>query len=247
MSRIVCHFSCGAASAVATKLALSSDWGGDEIVVCYAETGSEDYDNARFFADCEKWFGVSVTRLKSQKFRDTWEVWEKRRYISGISGAPCTGELKIIPQLDFQRQDDIHVFGYTADSNDIRRVEAFKENWPDLRVETPLIDRGINKAACLAMILSAGIAPPRTYEMGFPNANCIPCCKAQSPSYWALVRKEFPDQFERMTQISRRLGAKLARIDGERIFIDEVPLDHKVTQAIAPECDFLCQLAEMDL
>jgi hypothetical protein len=114
-------------------------------------------------------------------------------------------------------------------------------------IQTPLIERGLSKAACLAMVISAGIKPPRVYEMSFPNANCIPCCKAQSPSYWALVRKEYPIEFKRMTDLSRRLGAKLAVLKDERVFVDEIPLDHPVTNAIAPECDMLCHLAEQEL
>lgn len=244
MPRTVCHFSCGAASAVATKLALASN---HDAIAVYAETGAEDSDNLRFLADCEKWFGISVIRLKNPKFRDTWDVWEKRKYIAGVAGAPCTGELKISPRLAFQKPDDIHIFGYTADSNDIRRAEAFRENWPDLQIRTPLIDKGINKAACLSMILKAGIEPPRTYAMGFPNANCIPCCKAQSPDYWALVRREYPMQFKRMDDLSRKLGAKLVKIKGERVFVGDIPEDWPVTEPIAPECDFLCQMAEQDI
>lgn len=246
MPRIVCHFSCGAASAVATKLTLSEFTDAD-VVACYAETGAEDADNIRFLQDCEKWLSLTVTRIKNPKFADTWDVWETRKYISGIKGAPCTGELKINPRLEFQKPDDIHVFGYTADSNDIRRADAFRENWPDLHIETPLIDKGINKAACLVMIISAGIEPPRTYAMGFPNANCIPCCKAQSPDYWALVRKEYPIQFNRMDILSRKLGAKLARVKGERVFVGDIPKNWPTTKAISPECDFLCQMAEQDM
>lgn len=239
MSRVVSWFSCGAASAVATKL-IKPD------VIAYCDTGSEDADNERFMLDCEKWFDQPVTRLQNRKYKDTWTLWEKRKYLSGHDGAPCTGELKIQPRLEFQRVDDIHVFGYTADASDVRRAQAMRENWPELNISTPLIDRGITKAACLAMILSAGIQPPRVYAMGFPNANCIPCVKATSPSYWALVRKEFPVEFHRMAEMSRRFGARLTRINDERMFIDEIPADQQVTEAIAPECDFLCHLAEQD-
>jgi hypothetical protein len=240
MSRLVSWFSCGAASAVATKL-LAPD------VIAYCDTGSEDEDNARFMGECQSWFGKDITILKSEKYADTWDVWERRKYIAGIEGAPCTGELKIAPRLAFQQPDDVHVFGYTADSSDIKRAETLREHWPDLRIVTPLIDRGITKAACLAMLLQAKIKPPRVYELGFPNANCIPCCKATSPDYWALVRKEYPIQFHRMADLSRRLDVRLTRIAGERAYIDEIPADHPTTQPIAPECDFLCQLAEMDM
>lgn len=240
VSRVVSWFSAGAASAVATKL-VNPD------VIAYCETGSEHEDNARFLTDCEAWFGKVVTRLRNPKFADTWAVWEARKYISGIDGAPCTSELKIAPRLAFQLPDDVHVFGYTADSGDVALANTLRENWPDLNVQTPLIDRGLNKAACLAMLEHAGIRPPLVYSLGFPNANCIPCCKATSPAYWALVRKEFPLQFHRMAKLSRKLGARLARVEGERVFIDEVPVDQTTMEPLAPDCDFLCALAEQGL
>jgi len=241
--RTVSWFSCGAASAVATKL-MNPD------VIAYCETGSEDIDNARFMRDCEVWFGKEITILKSEKFSSTWDIWEQKNYISNPDGAPCTGILKIEPRLAWERPDDIHIFGYTADKLDVRRAEALRENWPDLAVKTPLIESGLTKASCLAMIENAGIKPPRVYAMGFPNANCIPCCKATSPAYWALVRKEFPVEFERMAKLSRKVGtdgARLTRINNVRIFIDEIPLDHPTTEPLAPECDFLCALAEQEL
>ena len=240
MPRRIAHFSCGAASAVATKLSKPD-------VIWYAATGSEDPDNARFMSDCAAWFAQPITVLSNPKYADTWAVWEGRRYISGIAGAPCTSELKVAPRVAAQRPDDIHIFGYTADASDIRRAESLRENWPDMAIETPLIDRGIDKSACLALLTSAGIDPPKTYAMGFPNANCIPCCKAQSPAYWALIRRHYPAQFARMAELSRRLGVTLTRLSGERAYVDEIPMDHPVTDPIAPACDMLCQLAEIDI
>jgi hypothetical protein len=240
MNRRVSWFSCGAASAVATKLSQPD-------VIAYCETGSEDEDNARFLIDCEAWFSQKVTHLKNPKFKDTWAVWEWKQYLSGIQGAPCTKYLKVFPRLEFQRPDDIHIFGYTSDNDDVRRATALRDNYPELTIETPLIDRGITKAGCLAMIQRAQIDPPRVYALGFKNANCKTCVKATSPAYWALVRKEFPEDFERMVEISRRLGVRLTRIKGTRVFIDEIPMDHKTTNPIAPECDFLCQMFEGEL
>jgi hypothetical protein len=236
----ICWFSCGAASAIATKLSKPD-------VIAYCETGSEHPDNKRFMADCEKWFGQKITILQNPKFKDTWAVWEARKYISGIAGAPCTSELKVKPRLEFQKPDDVHIFGYTADADDVRRAEALRENWPELDTEYPLIDRGLTKAACLAMLEDAGIQPPLTYAQGFPNANCLPCCKATSPAYWALVRWYYPNEFSRMAKLSRKLGARLARVDGERVFIDEISEKQKMTQPLAPDCDFLCALAEQEM
>lgn len=244
MSRTICWFSCGAASAVATKLTLKDT---PDAIVAYCETGAEHPDNERFLKDCEDWFGKEVTRIKSEQYASTWDVWEKRRYLAGISGAPCTSELKFIPRLNFQLPSDTHVFGYTYDYSDQARARRMLNTYPDMKQRHPLIDWQLDKRACLAMIMNAGIEPPIMYALGFQNNNCIPCVKATSPSYWALVRKQFPAEFERMVKLSRELGVRLTRIKGERSFIDEIPADHPTTDPIAPACDFLCQFAEQEM
>lgn len=241
--RTVCWFSCGAASAIATCLTLRKR----QVSIAYCETGAEHSDNARFMVDCELWFGQQVDRIHSEKYMDTWDVWFKRRYLAGVEGASCTVELKIVPRLAYQRPDDIHVFGYTCDAADMTRAQRFRDNYPELSVEFPLIDRGLTKAACLAMIKDAGIALPALYGLGFHNNNCLPCVKATSPAYWALVRKNFPDRFERMAALARELNVRLCRIDDKRAFIDEIPVDQETTNPIVPSCDFLCHIAETSI
>jgi hypothetical protein len=197
--------------------------------------------------DCEKWFGKDVTRIKSEQYASTWDVWEKRRYLAGVSGAPCTSELKFIPRLNFQMPSDTHTFGYTNDKSDVTRAKRMLNTYPDMKQRHPLIEYKLDKQSCLAMIINAGIEPPVMYALGFQNNNCIPCVKATSPSYWALVRKQFPAEFERMVNLSRELNVKLTRIKGERAFIDDIPADHPTTDPIAPACDFLCQFAESEI
>lgn len=213
----------------------------------YCETGAEHEDNKRFLLDCERWFERRVIRIKSDKYADTWDVWEKRRYLAGIEGALCTTEMKVKPRLAFQRPTDIHVFGYTSDAADAARADRLRANYPELEIRTPLIERGITKAACLNMIQRAGIALPPLYALGFQNNNCLPCVKATSPAYWALIRKHFPEKFDRMAKLSRELDVRLCRVGGERSFIDEIPSDQDTTNPIQPSCDFLCHLAEMDM
>ena len=244
MVRTVCWFSAGAASAVATQLVLRAD---PTAVPVYCETGAEHPDNGRFIADCEAWFGRPVERIRSDRYADTWDVFEKRRYLAGIDGALCTVELKVMPRLAWQMPTDIHVFGYTADGPDVARAKRLRDTYFEMQIRTPLIDRGLNKEACLAMIERAGIALPPMYALGFQNNNCIPCVKATSPAYWALVRQQFPEQFARMAKLSRDLDVRLCRINDERRFIDEIPADHPTTNPIAPACDFLCHIAEQDL
>lgn len=242
--RIISWFSCGAASAIATKLTLS-DY--PEAIPVYCETGQEHEDSKRFMADCVCWFNNQITCIRSEEYSDTWDVWEKTRWLAGIDGARCTTELKVKPRLDFQRPDDIHVFGYTADAADKKRADRLRDTYPELTIWTPLIDKGITKYSTLAMLENAAIDIPVPYRLGFHNNNCKTCVKATSPDYWALVRRSYPEDFNRMAKLSRQLAVRLTRINGERIFIDEIPVDHPTTNPIAPSCDFLCHLAEQDI
>lgn len=245
MSRVIAWFSSGAASAVMTKLALADD---PSVLPVMCDLGdSEDADNKRFAAACEQWFGKPITYIKSAKYANIDEVFEARKYHAGIAGAPCTGELKVAPRLDWQLPSDLHLWGYTADASDVARFKRMLLTYPQMRQRAPLIERGITKDACHAILERANIKRPRIYDMGFPNGNCIGCVKATSPDYWALVRLHFPEVFARRAEQSRRFGSRLARINDERIFIDEIPRDWPVTKATVPACDFLCHIAEQDL
>lgn len=242
--RTVVWFSCGAASAVTGKIA-SAEF--PNVHLAYCQTNAEHPDNERFLNDCERWIGLPVERLQSKKYRDTWHVWEKNRYLAGIKGAPCTRELKVEPRLAWQRPDDLHLFGYTRDSEDMERAERLRESYPEMEMRFPLIEKYITKANTLALIDGAGIKLPPMYALGFQNNNCIPCPKATSPAYYALIRQHFPAEFNRMAALSRKLGVRLCRIKGKRSFIDEIPDDQPTIDPIQPACDLLCQAVEAEL
>ncbi len=221
-------------------------WQNPESIIVRCETSNEDPDNYRFESDIMRLLNRTMTLLKSDEYESVWDVWQKRRYMSGIKGAPCTAEMKVAPRLAFQRPTDKHVFGYTADAEDVERFERIKANYPELSVSVPLIEQGVTKVACLALVERWGVALPRSYAMGFPNANCLGtgCVKATSPDYWSLYRFQFPQQFARTAAYAREIGCRLTRINNVRIFIDEIPADWPMTNPIVPACDFLCHLAD---
>lgn len=240
MRRVV-NFSCGAASAVAAKLAVETY--GDACVVVYADTmATEHGDNARFFADVERWIGRRIRKVRSEKYATVDEVFEKRRYMVGLKGAACTTQMKKLPLDAFRSPEDILILGFTADEQ--KRADDLEERNPSLRLEWLLIDRGITKAECLARLTSAGIALPAMYLLGFDHNNCKGCVKSQSAGYWNRTRRLFPEVFERRARQSRALNLQLVRLGGgdrKRLFLDELPLN-----ADAPddeiECGPVCQM-----
>lgn len=242
--RVVCRFSCGAASAVATKLALKK-YGHARVEITYSDAGSEHPDNKRFLADCERWFGKSVAVLRSDKYADTWAVWEGERFIASRFGAPCTGLLKREPAYSFERPDDILVMGYTAGEE--KRADRIRKQNFERTIETPLIEAGLRKVDCLAMIERAGIELPAMYRLGFQNNNCIGCPKG-GRGYWNMIRKHFPEQFERMAKLQRTLNTNFwQEPDGSGLFLDQLDPNRGV-QHDEPtiECGVVCDSTELD-
>ncbi len=243
--RVLIWWSTGAASYVAAKLALRQH---PDALLVRCDTDNEDVDNYRFEADACRRLNRDITTIRSTEYRSVWDVWTRRKFIAGRKGAPCTSEMKVAPRLAFQRPHDLHVFGYTADRLDALRYKRMTETFFELHTWAPLIDNGVTKFGALAIVERDGLELPRSYAMGFPNANCLEtgCGKATDPKYWALFRYHFPHRFDRTAALSRQLGARLTRIDGERRFIDEIPADHPMLDPIVPACDFLCAATDWD-
>lgn len=237
MQRFVVWFSCGAASAVAAKLAVEKY--GSKCRIVYCDTlVSEHPDNARFGADVERWVGKEIEVVRSSKYASIDEVFEKRRYMAGIKGAICTTEMKKIPREAWQREDDTHIFGYTVEEQ--RRADNFENNNPGMSLEWLLIDAGVTKEDCLRLLREAGIALPAMYSLGFEHNNCIGCVKSASTGYWNRVRRLFPEVFEKRVRQSRLLGVKLIKVKNERRFLDELPPDETDPDDDI-ECGPVCQ------
>lgn len=209
-------------------------------------------DSHRFINDLEQWYGKEIIRIRSERYATIDEVFEHRRYLSGMNGAPCTGEMKFAPRLDYQLPSDTHFWGYTADKLDAARSKRMLADYPLLKQCSPLVEMGLTKRDTHAILRQHGVKRPYVYDIGMPNGNCIGCVKSSSPNYWALIRKEFPEVFARRNEQCRRFGARLVILrqekgpDGKRHnvrgFLDQIPLDQptKVRGAGFGGCGFHC-------
>ena len=239
--RIVCWFSCGAASAVATKLAIAENAGKLPVIVAYTEVVEEHSDNKRFLADCEKWFGQKIVILGNDYYqRSIYETF-KTSAMNIRGAAPCTRVLKKQVRERFEQVGDRQVFGYTAEEQ--QRYDRFIDANNDVDIWVPLIERGLGKEDCLAMLRNANIELPEMYKLGYHNNNCIGCVKG-GMGYWNKIRVDFPEQFDRM--------AKLERFKKQTIFkdryLDELkPTDGNYPQEQSIECSIFCQMAEQDI
>mgnify|MGYP001200090476 FL=1 len=244
MKMIAVWFSCGAASAVAAYKTIEKYKDTHTIRIINNPVIEEDSDNIRFLKDVEKWLGVKVETARNPKFPDNSavSVWDKRKFMSGVAGAPCTTELKKNARYLWEKENkpDYHVLGFTFD--EVKRHERFIISERD-NVIPVLIDHRITKSDCYQILQEQGIQLPRVYTQGYPNANCIGCVKATSPTYWNHVREKHESVFNERAKQSRKLGAKLVRHKGERIFLDELPTDAKgrPMKNMDFECGIFCE------
>lgn len=234
MSRVISWFSCGAASAVATKLMIEKY---PQTQVVRIVIDNEHQDNWRFADDCAEWFGRPILELRSAKHKDCWSVWEKERWLNGPGGAKCTVELKKKVRRDFQLHDDVQAFGFTFDEKE-RAKHLIENNLELFRLSKyPLIARKITKEKCFSILYDAGIELPWAYRIGFGNANCIGCVKG-GMGYWNHVRKVAPDVFQRMSLLEREIEASC--INGK--YLDELlPHEGKHESLLLPGCGFFCE------
>lgn len=217
--RVVAWFSCGATSAVATKLAIAR-WG-ERVEVVRIRLGREHEDNDRFADDCAKWFGRPITEIGSHRYKDHFEVALGERYINGPDGAKCSALLKRAVRENFQSFDDIQVFGFDADEEiSQHRARDFRLHHPEIMCVTPLLDEGLGKSDCLAMVERAGIALPTMYLLGYGNNNCKVCWKG-GMGYMNKARVDFPEDFAEAARIERIVGRSAIRTktDGQ-VFLD---------------------------
>ena len=251
--RILAQFSCGAASAVATKLALAEH--GAAVHILNAFIQEEHPDNRRFADDCERWFGRPITTVRDTKYdASAINVFERVGYIKGRNGAACTSRIKRGLLREYERPGDVLVLGYTAEEQ--HRLDDWREQWPDRPIIAPLIDRGLTKEDCKAMVMRAGIELPAMYRLGYDNANCIGCVKG-GHGYFRAIREDFPDQFNRLAQAEDKvfslhgqealiLRHRSGPLAGQRFRLRELPAGKAHRGEPLPSCGLFCELAEQE-
>lgn len=242
---IVVWFSCGAASAVAAMKTISTYGNMCNVRVVNNYVKQEHEDNRRFLRDIESLLGIEIEIAVSSMYPagDCVEVWEDRKYMGGVKGAPCTTFLKKKARQEWEsvNHHDWLVLGFT--SEEVGRHKRFVLTERD-NVLPILIDEGISKQQCIDIIMGAGVAIPEMYNLGYPNANCIGCVKATSPTYWSHVRSVHPEVFQERAEQSRRIGARLVRYKGKRMFLDELPegaSGNRMKSIKMPDCTIFCE------
>ena len=232
----VCWLSAGVSSFIAGYLA------GDVDEWIYIDITDQHQDSLRFIKDCEKVIRKNVTILTSE-YKDVDTACRVGGFINRPQvGAYCTKYLKkrVRKQWEYEHKDCDITYVWGFDLKEKNRAERTVESNPHAKHEFPLIEKGLSKQDCHAMLENLGIKRPIMYDMGYPNNNCIGCVKG-GMGYWNKIRKYFPEVFERRAKLERDLNCSC--ING--IFLDELePNRGNMSMEVFPECSIMCYIAE---
>ncbi len=135
--------------------------------------------------------------------------------MSGVYGARCTKELKKAVRINWQRDNDVHVFG--MDCNEAERINNLIDSEPELNLWAPLIDDNLSKRDCFSIMKDAGIELPKMYKLGYHNNNCIGCLKASGAGYWNKIRKDFPETFNKRAAQEEALNVALTKMSERKV------------------------------
>lgn len=237
-------WSAGVTSAVACKF-LVEQYGAENVRLIYFKIDSAHEDNVRFMRECEQWYGAKIEVTGSKKYKDQFDVIEDTRYINGPAGARCTTELKKGVRLRIQQETEYlsQTFGFEYQPKEINRALRFQDQYPEALAEFPLIERGMDKPACLHFLESNGIERPAMYKLGYPNNNCKGCVKG-GMGYWNKIRVDFPDVFQQMIDAEEDIGRSC--ING--VFLKDLDPDRgRDLEIIMPDCGSFCEIKHTEI
>lgn len=236
MSERVAWFSAGVSSFVTCYL-------GNPDRIVYINVAEQHPDSLRFLADCEELLKKPIEIIGSLDYKQSaYEVFKEKKFIHSAHYAPCTQMLKKRVRQEWETHNltdgTVYLWGYDADET--ARAERVKKN-SVVPCEFPLIEKGFHKSDCHGLAERLGLRRPKMYDLGYPNNNCIGCVKG-GMGYWNHIRKDFPETFERMSELEQEIGHHAIK----ETFLKDLDESRGRKQIeVFPTCGFACA-DEMD-
>ena len=205
--KIIGWWSGGITSAVACNLGIEL-YGKKNVRIIFIDTMNEDLDTYRFMADCEKWYGIEIEIIKSEKFNSIEDVWIKYKALNNAAGAVCSSTLKRDVREKWQKDNEWkhQIFGF--DLKESKRAIGMTLNHPKVKAIYPLMMYGLHKKDCINIVQEAGLKIPKAYEMGYLNNNCLGKhfgCVQGGIGYWQKIKIDNPKAFEKRANLEHKL------------------------------------------
>ncbi|MEV4806848.1 hypothetical protein AB0K18_43210 [Nonomuraea sp. NPDC049421] len=208
----VIQMSGGAGSFLAAER-VKAQHGTHDMVLLFADTGTEDPDLYRFLDDACAHLGVPLTVVKDG--RTPWQVFFDEHFLGNSRLAPCSKRLKQIPCRKWLEAhcDPATTTVYVGiDASEKRRLPGVIKGWEGWRVEFPMCDEPhLTKAEMLDELRKLDIAVPLLYRVGLEHNNCAGLCVRAGQRQWLLTLQAFPDRYAFAERQEQEFRAQFGR------------------------------------
>ncbi len=204
-------------------------YGKENTHAIFADTSIEDEDLYRFLDDQERYFGITIERVKDG--RTPWQVMKDEGYIqlrskSGIDIVACSRLLKrelIDGLIDARYAHGTYTRVFGMDWTEMHRVKRLRAalaldetlSWFPL-LERPFVD----KCLIAKSLEKMGIAVPRLYALGFEHNNCGGGCVKAGQAHFAHLFFTLPEVYAlweaKEEEIRQHLGKDVSILKDRR-------------------------------
>jgi hypothetical protein len=167
-----------------------------DIEYFFTDTGKELPEVYEYLGRLEGFVGRPILRLNPDRDFDFW-LRQYKNFLPSPRTRWCTRQLKIRPfeswlwpSLDAGER----VVSYVAIRSDESYREGYSSTHPNLTVELPFREDGIDKAAVIDILEASGLGLPAYYDWR-SRSGCT-FCFFQQKIEWVRLMERHPDKFE---------------------------------------------------
>ena len=178
---------------------------GDELLMLFADTKTEDEDLYRFLGESSADVlsrlpeGCTGRLQRLADGRNVWEVFRDKRFIGNTRIDPCSKILKrdlIRDWMDANLEPANTVVYLGIDWTEEDRFQRARPRWEPWVLEAPLCEPPyVDKEDVLAAMEAAGIRRPRLYDLGFVHNNCGGFCVKAGRAQFKLLLEQLPERY----------------------------------------------------
>jgi len=162
----------------------------------FTDTGKELQEVYDFLGKLEGYLGRPILRLNPDRDFDFW-LREYNHFLPSVQSRWCTRQLKLRPFENWVQpfiKDGGHVISYVA----IRADEASREGYvsidPNIEIQMPFRDGGVDKAGVMELLEASGVGYPEYYRWR-SRSGCT-FCFFQQKIEWVHLLEEHPEAFK---------------------------------------------------
>lgn len=188
---------------------------GDELVLLFSDTRSEDIDLYRFLAESSALIPDRQEVVLDQG-EDIWDVMWRKRFIGNTRIDPCSYYLKRVPQRGWIERncdpDDTTIY-IGIDWTESHRYHDALEYWAPWTVKAPLCDPPYyTKEQIAAELASYGVELPALTREGFPHNNCGGGCVKAGQGHFKMLLEKRPATFAEWERNENALREELGNV-----------------------------------